>query len=259
MKGEIIYIDGLKINFDDMGNGEPLLILHGWGGSSNSWAKVQAILVNKGYRVIVPDLPGFGDSQEPQKPQTVGDYSDFVLKFVEKLNLSSLFLLGHSFGGRVAIKFTKQNPQRVKKLILCDASGIKLELDSKAKAISALSRFGNTLFSKRVFSEFKKMAKSIFYFFLRHRDYVRARGVMRETLKLVIAEDLLPELSAIKNQTLIIWGQKDNMVPLKAAYIFKEKIVNSELKIFPKIKHNPHREIPEELSETIDQFFKKQR
>lgn len=256
MEEETIYIDGLKINFKTIGSGEPLLILHGWGGSHHSWAKVQAILVDKGYRVIVPDLPGFGDSQEPQKPQTVGNYSDFILKLVDKMNLSSFFLLGHSFGGRVAIKFTKQNPQRVKKLILCDASGVKLELDSKAKIVSALSRFGNALFSKRIFSEFKKSAKSVFHFFLRHKDYVRVQGVMRETLKLVIAEDLSHELSAIKVQTLILWGEKDNMVPLKAAYIFKEKIVNSELKIFPKIKHNPHRQIPDELSEIIDQFLK---
>lgn len=258
MKGEIIDINGLKIYLEVMGSGEPFLILHGWGGSHYSWTKVQAILANKGYQVIVPDLPGFGDSQAPQEPQTVGDYSDFVLKLVEKMNLSSFFLLGHSFGGRVAIKFTRQNPQRVKKLILCDASGIKMELDSKTKAIFALSRLGNAIFSKRIFSEFRKIAKSIFHFFLRHKDYVRAQGVMRETLELVIAEDLLPQLSDIKNQTLIIWGQKDNMVPLKAAYIFKEKIANSELKIFPKIKHNPHREIPGELSETINQFFKQQ-
>jgi len=256
MKGEIIDINGLKIHLEIMGSGEPLLILHGWGSSHYSWAKVQAILADKGYRVIVPDLPGFGDSQAPQKPQTVGDYSDFILKLVEKINLSSFFLLGHSFGGRVAIKFTRQNPQRVKKLILCDSSGIKMELDSKTKAIFALSRLGNTIFSKRIFSEFKKIARRVFYFFLRHQDYVRAQGVMKETLKLVIAEDLLPELSDIKNKTLIVWGQKDNMVPLKAAYILKEKIVNSELKVFPKIRHNPHREIPGELSETIDQFLK---
>ena len=258
MKGETIYIDDRKITFDDMGNGEPLLILHGWGGSRYSWEKVREILVDKGYRVIVPDLPGFGDSQEPQKPQTVGDYRDFILKFADKINLQSFSILGHSFGGRVAVRFTRQNPQMVKKLIICDASGIKLELNLKAKIISVLSRFGNALFSKAIFSEFKKIAKSIFRFFLRHSDYVKANGVMKETLKIVITEDISPELPDIKNKTLIIWGQKDNLVPLKAAYIFKEKIANSELKIFPGVRHNPHREIPEELSETIDNFLKQQ-
>jgi pimeloyl-ACP methyl ester carboxylesterase len=256
MKGEIIDIDGLKIHLEIMGSGEPLLILHGWGSSHYSWAKVQAILADKGYQVIVPDLPGFGDSPAPQNPQTVGDYSDFVLKLVEKINLSSFYLLGHSFGGRVAIKFTRQNPQRVKKLILCDAAGIKMELDSKAKAVFVLIRWANVIFSRRIFSQFKKIARNILYFFLRHKDYVRTQGIMKETFKLVIAEDLLPELPDIKNKTLIVWGQKDSLVPLKVAYILKEKIVNSELKVFLGIRHNPHREIPEELSETIDQFLK---
>jgi pimeloyl-ACP methyl ester carboxylesterase len=258
MEGKSICIDNLRIVFDDFGNGEAILILHGWGGSRKSWINVVDYLVKDGYRVIVPDLPGFGESEDPKNPQTVNNYRDFVLKFTEKMNLSSLYLVGHSFGGRIAAKIASQNSQIVKKMVLCDASGIKMELDSKAKMISSLSRLGNIIFSKRLFSEFRKIAKNIFHFFLRRSDYVKARGVMRETLKLVVQDDISSELSEIKTKTLIIWGQKDNMVPLKVANIFKEKIINSELKVFPGIKHNPHREIPKELSKTIDDFFKQE-
>ncbi len=256
MSEKIISIGNLRINLSVSGSGEPLLILHGWGSSIKSWLRVQEFLAEKGFKVIIPDLPGFGQSDAPQRAWAVGDYHDFISKLSEELKLSSFFLLGHSFGGRISIRFARKHPEKIKALILCNASGIKLELDSKTKAVFAISRLGSFLFSKRLLSGFKKVAKNIFYFFLRHKDYVRAKGIMRETLKLVIAEDLLPELPQIKSKTLIVWGEKDNMVPLKAAHIFKENIPNSELKIFPRVKHSPHREIPEDLAKTIDNFLK---
>ncbi len=251
-----VFIDNLKINLRVVGQGEPILILHGWGSSIKSWLKVQEFLAKKGFKVFVFDLPGFGESTTPIRAWNIEDYSNFVLKLVKKLELSEFSLLGHSFGGRISIKFAQKHPEKIKSLILCNSSGIKLELDQKTKMIYCLSRLGNTLFSKRLLSKFRKLARKVFYFFLRHKDYVKANKIMRKTLKLVISEDLLPELSEIKTRTLIIWGEKDDIVPLKAAYIFKEKIPNSELKVFPNVKHSPHREIPEELSVAIDGFLK---
>jgi len=251
-----VFIDNLKINLRVVGQGEPILILHGWGSSIKSWLKVQEFLAKKGFKVFVFDLPGFGESTTPIRAWNIEDYSNFVLKLVKKLELSEFSLLGHSFGGRISIKFAQKHPEKIKSLILCNSSGIKLELDQKTKMIYCLSRLGNTLFSKRLLSKFRKLARKVFYFFLRHKDYVKANKIMRKTLKLVISENLLPELSEIKTRTLIIWGEKDDIVPLKAAYIFKEKIPNSELKVFPNVKHSPHREIPEELSVAIDGFLK---
>ena len=250
-----LFIDGLRINIEIAGQGEPLLILHGWGSSVESWLTLQNLLA-KDFKVFIPDLPGFGQSDAPFKAWTVEYYSNFVLKLVDELKLSSFFLMGHSFGGRISIRFAGKHPEKVKSLILCDASGIKMELDSKRKIVFQMSRLGNFLFSKRLFSGLKRFVKGVFYFFLRHTDYARARGVMRETLKLVVAEDLLPELNNIKVRTLVVWGEKDNMVPVKAAHIFKERIPGSELKIFPGVKHSPHREIPEKLSQVVSNFLK---
>ena len=252
-----VFVDNLKINLKVVGQGEPVLILHGWGSSIKSWLKVQEFLAEKGFKVIVPDLPGFGESSVPEKAWTVLDYKNFIIRFAEKIGLNQFSLLGHSFGGRVSIKFAQKHPEKIKSLILCNSSGIKLELDQKTKMIYSLSRLGNTLFSKRLLSKFRKFAKKVFYFFLRHKDYVKANKIMRKTLKSVISEDLLPALSQIKTRTLIIWGEKDDMVPLKAAYIFKEKIPNSELKVFPNVKHSPHKQIPEKLAETINNFLKR--
>ena len=79
---------------------------------------------------------------------------------------------------------------------------------------------------------------------------------MKETIKNVLEEDLLPDLSKIKIKTLIIWGDKDRMVPVKYAHIFNENIKDSKLEILPKIGHSPHLEVPEKLSSLVTQFIK---
>ena len=109
----------------------------------------------------------------------------------------------------------------------------------------------------KILKRFKDSARNLFYIFLRHKDYIKANGTMRETIKKVLDEDLLPELSKIQTKTLIIWGDKDRMVPVKYAYIFKEKIENAKLEILPKIGHSPHLEAPENFSEIIINFLEK--
>ncbi len=250
-----IYINGLRVNYKIAGNGQPVLILHGWGGSSGSWIPVQKILANQGYRVIVPDFPGFGKSITPPEPWGIKEYNDFILKFSQELKLGEFFLIGHSFGGRIAIKFATQYPERIKKLILCDSAGIKPKPGFKTRIIFWLSRIGNAIFTPKHLQRFKDSARNLFYIFLRNRDYVKANGTMKKTIKKVLDEDLLSDLSKIKTNTLIIWGKADKMVPVRYAYIFKEKIENSKLEIMPKIGHSPHLEEPEKFSKILTSFF----
>jgi len=251
-----ILIDNLQINYKIAGEGEPLLILHGWGGSSNSWIEVQKILANQGFKVIVLDLPGFGKSISPPFPWGVKDYCQFVLDFINKTRSEKLNLIGHSFGGRIAIKFAVLYPEKLKKLILCASAGIKHPLNFLQLIILKLSIVGNFLFSKRPFKRFKDVAQNFFYTFLRHKDYAKAKGVMKETLKKVLEEDLMAELSQIKSETLLIWGEKDKAVPLRDAYLMKEKILNSTLEIIPKASHTPNLEFPEKLAKIILNFSK---
>ncbi len=251
-----IYINGLRVNYKIAGNGQPVLILHGWGGSSDSWLSVQRILAENGYQVVAPDFPGFGKSVTPPEPWGVKEYNDFILDFVEELKLGEFFLIGHSFGGRIAIKFAIQYPERIKKLILCDSAGIKPKPGFKTRIIFWLSRIGNAIFTPKHLQRFKDSARNLFYIFLRNRDYVKANGTMKKTIKKVLDEDLLSDLSKIKTNTLIIWGKADKMVPVRYAYIFKEKIENSKLEIMPKIGHSPHLEEPEKFSKILTSFFK---
>lgn len=254
---EKVLINNLEVNYKIAGEGQPILILHGWGGSSDSWIKVQEILAKKGYKVISIDFPGFGKSKTPSHSWGVKDFSDFVLKLTEKFGLQNFFLLGHSFGGRIAIKFAVLYPEKIKGLILCNSAGIKQKPGLKEKLIFNLAKIGNAIFTLAPLKRFKEKFRNIFYFFLRHKDYVKAKGVMKETIKKILDEDLLNDLSFIKTKTLIIWGEKDKLVPVKYAHIFKENIKNSELEILLKIGHSPHLEVPEKLGEIILNFLKK--
>ncbi|MCX6760644.1 MAG: alpha/beta hydrolase [Candidatus Nealsonbacteria bacterium] len=256
MREEVVTINNLKINYKIAGNGPAVLLLHGWGGSSDSWLEVEEFLVKENYFVIAPDLPGFGKSAPPPEPWGIQDYSDFIFNFTEKLKLDSFFLLGHSFGGRIAIKFSGQHADKLKSLILCDAAGIRIEPNIKTKTIMAAAKVGNVLFSHRLFAVIKERLRNIFYFLLRNRDYVKADGVMRETIKKALGENLFSELPKIKVKTLIVWGEADQLVPVKCAHVFNKKIVGSQLNIMPKIGHSPHLEAPEKLSQIIIYFLK---
>jgi pimeloyl-ACP methyl ester carboxylesterase len=258
MREQRLLINGLEANLKIAGEGEPLLILHGWGGSSDSWIRAQELLAEEGFKVVVPDFPGFGKTKTPKKPWGLKDYSDFVFNLAEKTKLQNFFLLGHSFGGRIATKFAVLYPEKIKSLILCDSAGIKQKWGLKERLIFQLAKIGNALFTPKPLIRFKDKARSLFYIFLRHKDYVKANGTMKETIKKIFEEDLLPELPRVKPPTLIIWGEKDKLVPVGYAFVFKEKIKNSKLEILPKIGHSPHLEVPKKLSEIILNFLKKQ-
>lgn len=251
-------INELGVNYKVAGNGDDVLILHGWGGSSDSWIAVQESLAEKGYRVLVPDLPGFGKSKTPDTIWGVDDYAawvgEFLRQFQQKEN--TFFLIGHSFGGRLAVRYAVENPEKIKKLLLVASAGIKPKPEIKTMMISWAARIGNALLAPKIFRRFRDSARNLFYVFLRHKDYVKAEGTMRQVIVKVINEDLSEDLTKIAAKTLLVWGDSDKLVPLKYGRIFKERIKDSELVVLQKIGHSPHLEAPEKFSEIILQFLR---
>lgn len=258
MEEKKIIIDNLKVNYKTAGQGPAVLVLHGWGGSSDSWLKFQEILSQKNFKVVCPDLPGFGKSLNPPIPWSIDDYVNFIYKFGESIGLKEFFLIGHSFGGGLAVKFSVKYPKMVKSLILSDAAVIRKKRYSFRQMIAYLiAKVGkflaNAPFIKNsIYPFFKKMVYKI----SGTKDYYLAKGTMKETIKKVFAEDLSDYLSKIKIPTLIVWGKKDKSVPLQYAYILKEHITNSKLEVLPEIGHSPNLENPKELSEIIINFFR---
>ncbi len=244
-------IGNLRINYKIRGEGRALLILHGWGGSSESWAQVQKALSLK-YKVICPDLPGFGKSDSPHEPWDVSDYTEWTMNFLDYLKINKFFLVGHSFGGRIAIKVSAENAEMIPKMVLCSPAGVLGKPNAKNRIIKFLVKTGKKLFFLNIL---KKLARKIVYLLLRKRDYVRSKGVMKETFKKVIKEDLSFYLPKIKAKTLIIWGKRDRMISVNQSHFFKEKIRDAKLRILPKRGHSPHLEEPEELAGLIVNFL----
>ncbi|OGZ67259.1 MAG: hypothetical protein A3D35_00805 [Candidatus Staskawiczbacteria bacterium RIFCSPHIGHO2_02_FULL_34_9] len=250
MEEKQIIVKNLSINYKVFGQGKPFLILHGWGSNSDRWIKVAELLAKNGLLVLVPDLPGFGKSQEPNKAWSIDDYVDLVVEFLKNFTefKEEFYLLGHSFGGAVSVKLSINHSQRIKKLFLAAAACIR----KKTTAKSYLHKISKII---KVFSFlplYKQLRKAIYKFIIKKSDYSFVEGVMKETYVKVILEDLSQKLLFVKVPTVIIWGDQDELTPVEYSHIINQKIEKSKLIILPNIKHNLDRhDHPEVLTDKI--------
>ena len=244
-------IKGLEISYKIEGAGRPFLILHGWGSKSERWEKIRKLLVKKGLKTIVPDLPGFGKSQKPPSAWDLNDYCDFVEDFVKFLNLQKFYLLGHSFGGAIAAKYGLKSPEKIELLFLVGASCVR-KRTTKIKFFEKISGILKFFSFLPFYSLFRK---GFYKFIIRKSDYLSTEGVMRDSYLKVIKEDLTDILPTLQLKTIIIWGDKDNVKPLKDAYLMNRKIKNSQLIIIPGGDHDLEQKMPEILFEKISQFL----
>jgi pimeloyl-ACP methyl ester carboxylesterase len=236
-----------------MNKSQSVLILHGWKSSKEKWDRVKDILEKKDIKVIVPDLPGFKEETKIEKPWSLDDYLRWVETYVKKKEKEGLlkepfFLVGHSFGGRIAIKFSVNNSEKVKGLILVSSAGIR----NKKKYVSRLSSFKKFSF----LPGFSFLRKIFYKFIVGKTDYLAVEGPMKETFKNIVSEDLTDLLPKIKNNTLIIWGERDDFTPISNGYLMREKINNSEMIKLKNIGHTPYLENPQLLADKIIDFIK---
>lgn len=200
----------------------------------------------KGIKVFLPDLPGFGENSLLSRPWTIKDYVIWVKDFVEKNHLDRFFLLGHSFGGNIAVNYVLGFPEGVEKLILVSPALIRIK-DKKKEIFVKFAK----LFKKLSFLPFYSPLKKVFYRFFVKSDYPDTKGFLRETYLKIIKEDFSEKLFGISVPTILIWGEKDNITPFEHANFIKEKISGAELKILPGVGHVPRDEAPELLVEKI--------
>ncbi len=223
-----IFIDELKINYVEKGEGDPVLMLHGWGSSTVPFNNIINLLSAK-YRVVAVDFPGCGQSDTMKNPWTVDDYCDFVMKFCEKLGLDNPILMGHSHGGRVIMKLVGEKMLDPKKVVFFDCAGLIPKKSFKKKMRIATFKFIKRVLTLPVIKKFsgKALEKARNHF--GSSDYKSAPEVLRKTMVNVVNTDLRHLLPEFNCPTLLIWGENDTDTPLRDAKIIESLIKDSGL------------------------------
>ena len=228
--------DKLNINYDIVGSGDPIILLHGWGTNYHTFLNLTNEIKEK-YTVFLIDLPGFGLSDEPNKVYNLDNYVNFLKTFIEELQIESPIILGHSFGGRIAIKYAALY-NNISKLILVDSAGIKkkLSIRQKLKIIKykILKRYYRLTRNIEKYNELTKTNGSI--------DYINSTDIMKGVLSKIVKEDLKKCLKKINIETLIIWGKDDLVTPYKDAIIMNKLLKNSGLVTIENAGHFPYLE-----------------
>ncbi len=230
-------VKGLEINYADCGSGELVLILHGWGSNITLHENMISLLSTK-YHVVAPDMPGFGESEEPKEPWNVDDYVDFILEFLKKFEFKKLTVLGHSFGGRVIIKLCSRPLDfEIEKVILVDSAGVMPEKTAsqklKQKSYKMTKKILQTKAVEKLFPDalenLRKKNGSA--------DYNAASPIMRQTLVKVVNEDLCDLMPNVKAPTLLIWGKNDDATPLSDAQKMEKLMPEAALVAFDNAGH----------------------
>ncbi|MCI9233662.1 MAG: alpha/beta hydrolase [Bacilli bacterium] len=222
----IKQIANMDINYIDYGEGEKTLVfLHGWG-QNIAMMKMIADPFQKECRIIILDLPGFGESSEPDTIWSLYDYVEMLHTFLQELKVENPILLGHSFGGKISLLYATQ--YRVQKLVAF-GSPYKREIQKlsvKTKVLKGLKKVP-------VINKLEGFAKK----HIGSTDYKSASTIMREILVNHVNLDISNQLGKIKAPTLLVWGALDEAVPVEQAYELEKLIPDAGVVEFPNCTH----------------------
>ena len=247
-----------QIYIDDIGKGFPLVLIHGYLGSSEMWF-LQKKFLSKNYRIIAPALPGFGESHDVKSLNSINKMAQILIKLINEKNINKFHLLGHSMGGMIVQEMAKISGEKIKKLI-CFATGsigdIPDRFESIDNSIEKLKEEGIEETVKRIPPKwFVKGQKA--------KNYYLCENAVKQIKEVTAYNALIAmknwrgyeNLKNIKQDTLIIWGDKDVSYNFDQVDILKKNISSSQLEIFEGCGHNVHLEEPQKFNETVKNFL----
>ena len=260
---------GMQVHYRDEGNNRdtvPLLLIHGTSSSLNTFDSVVLLLKNN-RRVITLDLPAFGmTGPNPTNEYSFAYYSRFLDSFLTTLHVQKCDIGGNSLGGGIAWEFTVAHPEKVRKLILIDASGypIKNAKGSIGFKIASTPIINNLLLYITPKALVRASLKGIYYDqnrvtdaqVDRFHDMAISTGNRAALLSMFKKGRKHNEnlIATISKPTLIIWGDKDGLIPVENAYLFEKNIKESKLAILKNIGHVPMEEAPSKVAALIQSF-----
>lgn len=248
-------VDGVKLHTEISGQGAPLVLMHGWGCNHTTVRSIAQVAAQT-HRVYNIDFPGFGDSPEPDTVWDVYDYARLIENFISREGFDRPVLVGHSFGGRVAIILGSHIP--VDKIVLVDAAGIKPRrsllyyykvYSFKAGKAAMQLIYGKEKAQKKIDAMRAARGSS---------DYAQATPRMRAIMSKVVNEDLTSLLPKISAPTLLIWGENDTATPLADAKKMNSLLPDSGLVSFPGCGHYSFLDNPGQFARVLQSFLSSQ-
>jgi pimeloyl-ACP methyl ester carboxylesterase len=266
-------VDGTPINYVDVGSGgeEPVVLVHGLGGQWQNWLEnIPRLALDR--RVVAMDLPGFGLSPEPADDDiSIPGYGRCVNALCDKLGFGRVNLVGNSMGGYVAAEVAIQFPERVGRLVLVSAAGI-----SSAETLQApILTFGRiaTALATNTVAQYRKLASRpvtrhmSLALVARHPRLLKAdlayegffkgagKAGFDDALRALLDYDFRDRLPEVKVPTLIVWGEKDSIIPVRDADEFERMIEDSRKVVMRDTGHIPMAERPVTFNEVLVDFL----
>jgi pimeloyl-ACP methyl ester carboxylesterase len=246
------------IYISDKGKGFPLVLIHGFLGSSKMW-EPQIDFFKDYFRVITPDLPGYGKSNKAKSHNSIKSISNFLFDCLEEKKINKFHLLGHSMGGMIVQEMAKKAGDKISKLV-CYSTGPRGEMPGRFETVEQsrenLRKNGLQVMARNIAKTWFIKGENAKYF-----DICIEAG--KETSMETADNSLVAfrnwngvdTLKNIKNETLIVWGDQDKSYNLEQVQTLEKNIKNSKLTIFKNCAHNVHLEKPDQFNEAINNFL----
>lgn len=238
-----INIRNININYIQYGSGSDVVLLHGWG-QNIAMMKPIGDRLQKNHRITILDFPGFGESEEPKTALTVYDYCEILEELLKKLKVKKPVIMGHSFGGRIAIIYASRN--EVEKVVLFGSPCIRKEVKPslKLRMLKSLKKIPGI-------NKLEGFAKN----HMGSRDYKNASEIMKKILVNVVNEDLSECAKKINAPTLLIWGDRDTEAPVEDAKELEKIIPDAGLIVLPNSTHYAYLENLPQVINILNNFL----
>ena len=244
-----IVIDSIKVRYMRYGDhGRDVLLLHGWGQNLEMMAYIAAFL-SKDFKDTSLDLPGFGKSEEPYRAFSVEDYSEWIRKFNEALDIKEPIIIAHSFGCRIAFHYAYKYP--VNKMVLTGAAGVMAKHDLEWYLRVYSYKAGKILLKpfKGLSAKLRQNAGS--------SDYKNASEIMKQILVKTVNFDISPYLKDIKPETLLVFGENDEATPLWMGKKMEKEMPDATLVVFEGDDHFAYFHQPDRFCRVLDAFLRR--
>lgn len=265
-----VHVSGFDWTYLEKGSGEAVLMIHGFGASKDNWVRFGARL-GRGFRLLIPDLPGFGESgRDPEQRFDVATQARRVIDFLDFLGVERCHLMGNSMGGHIAGLIAARHPERLRSLVLIANAGVESPRDSELIAALKTSNGENNMLVLESAADYPRFARFIFVkppymprllqrglvqYTVSQRGYHQT--LFRHLIDHYVA--LEPELHRIRAPTLIIWGDNDRVLDVSSIEVMQSRIRQVESVVLKDCGHIPMLERPAETARHVRQFLQRHR